>query len=91
MRKSAKRENPSATKKRNAPGAAQAVLWPRDVQARYGISPATLWRWEKAGRMPARDVSVSDLTGWYVATIEEYEARPRVARPRRGTAAPAIT
>lgn len=55
-----------------------AVLWPRNVADRYGISPTTLWRWEKQGHLPARDFAVGDRTGWTIKSIEKFEADAQI-------------
>lgn len=57
-----------------------ACIWPSGVQARYGISACTRWRWEKAGKLPPRDVFVGGLPiGWRPETIETAESGPVVA------------
>jgi hypothetical protein len=51
------------------------VLWPKDLLHRYQISPETLRRWERTGRVPRRDVHIAgDPSGWYRSTIEQAEA-----------------
>jgi len=49
------------------------VLWPCAVERRYGISRPTRWRWERIGRLPARDVNLAGKTGWKRSTIEAAE------------------
>ena len=66
---------------RAAPGAARAVLWPRDLQARYGVSAPTIWRWERDGRLPPRDKAVGDRIGWAVQTIVAAESRAAPPAP----------
>lgn len=49
-------------------------IWPRGVEQRYDISSPTRWRWEKQGRLPARDVFVGGkAVGWRPETIEAAE------------------
>jgi predicted DNA-binding transcriptional regulator AlpA len=55
------------------------VVWPKGAQERYGISAPTLWRWEKLGRLPPRDVNVGGKTGWRPATLQAFEAAPAAA------------
>lgn len=50
-----------------------SVIWPRGVEERYGISPPTRWRWEKLGRLPARDVNIGGKTGWRPETLAAAE------------------
>lgn len=45
------------------------VVWPKGVEARYGISAPTRWRWEKQGKLPPRDVCIGDKTGWKPSTL----------------------
>lgn len=51
-----------------------AVVWPRGVELRYGISAPTRWRWEKVGRLPSRDVNIGGKTGWRPETLDALEA-----------------
>jgi predicted DNA-binding transcriptional regulator AlpA len=56
-----------------------AVIWPAGIQARYGISAPTRWRWEKTGRLPPRDVSIGGRTGWRPETIVKAETATSAA------------
>jgi hypothetical protein len=59
---------------RAAPIKGTAVVWPAGVRERYGISAPTLWRWEKQGRLPPRDVYVGKkAVGWRPSTLEAAE------------------
>ena len=50
------------------------ILWPRDIEHRYNISAVSRWRWERAKKLPARDVHISgQAVGWYQSTIELAE------------------
>lgn len=51
------------------------ALWPSDVERRYGVSAVTRWRWEKNGRLPARDVHLGDKAGWRPETLDAHERR----------------
>jgi predicted DNA-binding transcriptional regulator AlpA len=54
--------------------AGTAIIWPGGILDRYGISWTTLWHWEKAGKLPKRDVHVGGrAVGWKPATIERAE------------------
>jgi predicted DNA-binding transcriptional regulator AlpA len=57
----------------------EEIIWARGVRERYGISSPTLWRWEKSGRLPRRDVSVGapgkTRVGWRRVTLEMWESR----------------
>lgn len=56
------------------------VIYPRGLEIRYGISLSTRWRWEKAGRLPIRDVYVGGVAvGWRPETIEAAERGPQAA------------
>jgi predicted DNA-binding transcriptional regulator AlpA len=61
------------------------VLWPAAVQSRYGITRPTRWRWERQGRLPARDVNVGGKTGWRRETIEAAEKRFGLIAPSGAT------
>jgi predicted DNA-binding transcriptional regulator AlpA len=58
---------------KRAPRAGTAVVWPKGVEERYGISAPTRWRWEKIGRLPARDVNLQGKTGWRPGTLDAAE------------------
>ena len=59
---------------------APAVLWPRDVQALFGVAAETRWRWEQEGRLPARDVFMrGEAVAWHRATIEAAMRGPKAA------------
>lgn len=59
---------PKAKAKR-APREGSSVVWPKGVEERYGISSCTRWRWEREGKLPARDVNIGGKTGWKPATL----------------------
>ncbi len=60
-------------KRRAAPRLGTDVIWPKGLEERWGISANTRWRWEKLGRIPARDVDIAGKTGWRPATIAAAE------------------
>ena len=60
-------------KRRAAPRRGEAVIWPKGVEERYGISAPTRWRWEKIGRLPARDFALAGKTGWRPETLAAAE------------------
>jgi hypothetical protein len=57
---------------RGAPVAGSRVIWPKGLEERWGISPVTRWRYEKSGKIPARDVHIGQ-GGWRPETIEAAE------------------
>jgi predicted DNA-binding transcriptional regulator AlpA len=62
---------------RGSPRAGTDVIWPRGLEARYGISPPTRWRWERDGRLPKRDVFVGEAAvGWRPATLDAAMSGP---------------
>ena len=61
------------TRIRRAPVRGDAVIWPRGIEERYGISSVTRWRWERSGRLPPRDVHIGGRSGWRPETLERAE------------------
>jgi predicted DNA-binding transcriptional regulator AlpA len=55
---------------RGAPRGGTAVVWPPGLREMLGISEPTLWRWRRAGKIPAPDVRIGDREGWRRATID---------------------
>jgi predicted DNA-binding transcriptional regulator AlpA len=49
--------------------AASDIIWPRGAEIRYGVSKPTIWRWERTGRLPPRDVNLNGKTGWRRSTL----------------------
>lgn len=61
------------------PVAKRVVIYPKELEARLGISPVTRWRRERAGLLPKRDYIVGGRgEGWFISTIEASE-RPQAA------------
>lgn len=52
----------------------EAVLRLPAVAALCGISKATVWRWSKAGTLPA-PVKRGNITGWRVGELRDALAR----------------
>lgn len=50
----------------------RTVLWPADLARRWGVTAVTLWRWQRAGKMPPPDFQTA-RSGWRLATIEAFE------------------
>ncbi len=54
------------------------ILGPKEVKQKTNLSPATIWRQEKAGKFPRRINLTDSRVGWLESEIEEWiEARPR--------------
>lgn len=58
---------------KRAPRTGTAVIWPKGLEERYGISAPTRWRWEKSGRLPPRDINLGGKTGWRPETLAHAE------------------
>jgi len=54
--------------------AGERVLFKPDLARRYGKARETIWRWERAGKLPPPDVRVAGHKGWREATILAHEA-----------------
>ena len=65
---------PHDLRKRPAPIAGDAVIWPAGVERRYGVSPVTRWRWERDGDLPKRDIHVGGRSGWRPETLALFES-----------------
>jgi hypothetical protein len=70
----AKAPKPEDARTRPAPIAGTAVVWPAGVEQRYGISDITRWRWERAGKLPPRDIHVGGRSGWRPETLASFES-----------------
>jgi predicted DNA-binding transcriptional regulator AlpA len=62
---------PASATRRRAPSAGTRVIWPAGLEERLGLSPVTRWRWERAGKLPARDVHIGTRSGWRPETVEK--------------------
>lgn len=64
---------PEDLKPRRALIEGKRVVWPRGVELRLGISAITRWRWERAGKLPPRDVHIGGRSGWSPDTLAAAE------------------
>ena len=56
------------------------VITRKELRARYRISEVTLWRWERDGKLPPRDVYIAGKAEhWYEDTILNAERGPQEA------------
>ena len=71
-----KRTHTAAPKRRRVVGT--SLIKPKDLEARYGISSVTRWRWERTGKLPPRDVHdySGEAIGWRPATLDDSERGP---------------
>ena len=53
-----------------------AVVYPAGMRKLLGISEPTLWRWERNGKIPARDHEVGGRGCWKLATAEAIVGGP---------------
>lgn len=71
-------EQPRSRAQKHPRAGGTAVIYPKGVEIRYGISLSTRWRWERQGRLPARDVYIGGVAvGWRPSTIEAAERGPQ--------------
>ena len=68
-----RKRTPVDRRKRPAPIRGTAVIWLAGIRERYGISAVTAWRWERAGKLPPRDVTIGGRAGWRPETLEAAE------------------
>jgi prophage regulatory protein len=54
------------------------------VLAKTGLSPSTIWRYEKAGTFPRRRQLGPNSVGWIVEEVDAWLERRRVAASRPG-------
>ena len=50
------------------------IIRATELAQRLGISRVTLWRWERAGRIPKKHEVGPNVTGWLEREIEEWWA-----------------
>ncbi len=58
---------------KRGPTAGTKVIWPAGARERYGVSAPTLWRWERDGKLPPRDVTIGGRSGWRPETLDQAE------------------
>lgn len=51
----------------------QTFLPVRPVANRYGVSPATIWRWVREGKFPVPVKLGENCTRWRIADITAWE------------------
>ena len=51
------------------------VVRPGELAEWLGVSRVTLWRWERAGRLPAKRQIGPNVVGWLQSEIDEWFAR----------------
>jgi len=51
------------------------VIRPEELAERLGVSRVTLWRWERAGQLPAKRKIGPNVVGWLESEIDEWFAR----------------
>jgi len=47
---------------------------PGELAERLGLSRVTLWRWERAGQLPAKRQVGPNVVGWLQSEIDEWFA-----------------
>jgi hypothetical protein len=71
------------TRVKRAPLEGTRMVWPAGVEARYGITSVTRWRWERDGKLPKRDVTIGGIArGWRPETLAAAEGEP-ASRPTK--------
>jgi predicted DNA-binding transcriptional regulator AlpA len=50
------------------------VVRPDELAERLGVSRVTLWRWERAGQLPAKRRIGPNVVGWLESEIDEWFA-----------------
>ena len=61
-------------------GKRHAILRTQEVCRRCGLSRATIWRLERAGKFPTRRCLTDSLVGWLESEIDEWISS-RAKRP----------
>ena len=52
------------------------VLFPKDLTTRYRVCRATVFNWEREGRLPPRDVyNGKHPVGWMPQTLKDAETK----------------
>lgn len=55
----------------------EKVIRAKKVARLYDVSLTTIWRWERAGLIPAKRKYGPNVTGWLRTEIEEHIAKDR--------------
>lgn len=45
----------------------------KELSARYGVTPVSIWRWVREGKFPAPVKLSGNATRWQIASIEQFE------------------
>lgn len=52
------------------------VIWRADLQKKLNVSPTTLWRWMRDGKLPPPDVDITlRAKGWRLSTLHNAGIR----------------
>lgn len=61
------------------PATARSFYTVKQVAERYGVGPATVWRWSRKGPFP-KPVKLGDnCTRWRLADLEKWESEREAA------------
>ena len=66
------------------------VVRPGELADRLGVSRVTLWRWERAGRLPVKRRIGPNVVGWLEAELDEWFAGTNAAEESGPESAPAV-
>jgi hypothetical protein len=66
------------------------VLWRTDLATRYDVDRVTIYRWERANRLPPPDVIMGRRRGRYEATMLAFDRATREAWTAAGRTGPDV-